>query len=673
MHRLFIAASAALFLCLPAFAAESAASLTLRYDALSVGPSSAMRGQTFESGHLKITLTDGNAAPVMAGDEVVGLFFKGTGSYVYRSVDSAEAAVLTSNVRNSTKLKSEKSADGIVIRDNFEELFLWVAGRDFPKAGGDAPTSLGPAFTAHRHMFVSDTQVEPTYLFIAQKLDMPTTPAVRAEFKGTDPVVYVYDPVVNRSEKLYSLYKIPPRQTRIQEVQEGLWPVVLSEQLISHTRKQIVEPNFFLLDVNYTLVAEERDAVLTVTETILPHMRAQRVYRFDQYNTVYDDNDRVRQFKVRSVTDESGNALSFVHRLDELLVTLPQAAPANKPFKIKFDIAGDFLIHPRGDSYWELGAGESWFPQPPLNAQYYTVHSTIKVKKPYVPFGTGETLRRVEEGNYNVVENKIDKPVRFTVALAGKYSYEEETRNGLTIRVATYALKNARAMKQLTNLAFQMIQFYEPFLGPFPFKEYNIIEINDLGYGQAPPATMFITAEAFNPTGTLDHQLYSKGINHVFAHEIAHQYWGHVIKMASEEEMWVDEAFAEYSASLVTRQSKGKGEYKALENSWKADAKEANANSSLAMVRRLRDVGNDVDAYNDRIHLIYGKGPYVLAKLHEEIGDKGFLSFLRNFQARFAWKLSTTQDMIVVLQQLTGKDYSAFFEQNVWGTGLPQG
>lgn len=50
-----------------------------------------------------------------------------------------------------------------------------------------------------------------------------------------------------------------------------------------------------------------------------------------------------------------------------------------------------------------------------------------------------------------------------------------------------------------------------------------------------------------------------------------------------------------------------------------------------------------------------------------------FLSFLRNFQARFGWKLSTTQDMIAVLQQLTGKDFTAFFEQNVWGTGMPQG
>jgi len=71
----------------------------------------------------------------------------------------------------------------------------------------------------------------------------------------------------------------------------------------------------------------------------------------------------------------------------------------------------------------------------------------------------------------------------------------------------------------------QMIKFYEPWLGPFPFKEFNIIEIHELGFGQAPPATMFITKEAFNPISGADNQLFSRGINHRFAHEIAHQYW----------------------------------------------------------------------------------------------------------------------------------------------------
>jgi hypothetical protein len=547
-----------------------------------------------------------------------------------------------------------------------------VAGRDLPALAGDAGPALDQAFAAHRDTFSREKEEDAAFLFIKQKIDAPTTPVVHAQFKGgTETAAYTYDPLITRSEKLYSLHKT--RETSIREYQQALWPVVLSEQLVGQTRRQFIEPAYLLFDLTYTLVASEKnDATLNVVETIVPRTRPQRVFLFNQFDMVYDNNRNARHYNVRSVTDESGKELSYVHRNDRLLIGLPQAAPENTPFKLKFDIAGDFLIRPSGDSYWELGTAP-WFPQPELNGQYYTIHSTVKVKKPYVAFAPGQTVSRREEGDYNVIENKIDKPVQFAVVLAGRYFYEEETQNGLTIRVASYAGKNSRAMKQLTNLAFKIIEFYEPFLGPFPFNEFNIIEINQFGYGQAPPATMFITKEAFNPVGADINEIFSQGINHRFAHEIAHQYWGHVVKMGSAEEQWVTESFAEYSSSFVVKQLKGKNQYKAMENTWKANANDATKASSIAMANRLRDYSDNRTAFIDRTHLVYDKGAYVLAMLHKEIGDDMFLSFLRNFQARYAWKYATTQDMVTLLQQLTKKDFTTFFEQNFWGTGMPQG
>src|SRR6185436_19207533 len=117
-----------------------------------------------------------------------------------------------------------------------------------------------------------------------------------------------------------------------------------------------------------------------------------------------------------------------------------------------------------------------------------------------VPIAPGNTIARREEGDYNVVENVIDKPVQFTMIQAGKYNMSETKHGDRIIRVSTYGLSNARASKQLTDLAFGFIDYYEFFLGPFPWKEFNIIQVNTYGYGQAPPATMFITNEAFDST-----------------------------------------------------------------------------------------------------------------------------------------------------------------------------
>ena len=256
------------------------------------------------------------------------------------------------------------------------------------------------------------------------------------------------------------------------------------------------------------------------------------------------------------MTDEAGRDLGFVHTRDEVIIQLREAAAPDKPVKVRFELDGDFLVHPGGDSYWELGIG-TWFPQPEICEQAYTFHSVVRVKKPFLPFATGKTVRRAVEGDDNVLETREENPIAFAVVMAGDYTSKEEVRDGVTIRVSTYALKNDRAVKQLTDLSASIIKFYTVFLGAFPFAELNIIEISDFGFGQAPPGFMFITKEAFNPLATAESQEYSGGVNERFAHEIAHQYWGYAVREASVEDEWLSESFAEYSAALFLQDRQG--------------------------------------------------------------------------------------------------------------------
>lgn len=74
--------------------------------------------------------------------------------------------------------------------------------------------------------------------------------------------------------------------------------------------------------------------------------------------------------------------------------------------------------------------------------------------------------------------------------------------------------------------------------------------MNAYAWGQAPPGMMFITKEAFNPLINATGRYYSKGVNQRFAHEIAHQDWGFVVKMGSREEQWITEAFSEFATIL---------------------------------------------------------------------------------------------------------------------------
>lgn len=669
MKKHLLLAAALLALCLPVFAVETVPGLVEAFDHPTLGKSSPVSGATFTSGNLKVTFASGSAAPVMTGADQIGIFFQGSGSLEYRSPDPAEAAVLQTNIK-STDLKAEKDGNAMVIRDTFTEVYLLVAGRPGVELSGEGGADLTAAFAEHRDTIQRDMSGPSSFVFVKQKLDAPKTPVVRAQFRGGKEIlVYLYDGVLAETEKLYTLQKT--RQTSIRELSRAHFPIVLSEIPLGRTRKDFQEPPFLLYDITYTLTGEtEGNASLDMVETIIPRKTAQKVFRFNLHDVVYTDRGKERHYNVRRITDGNGQELQFVHREGELIVGTPKAVAENDAFPMRFEIDGDFLMRPSGDSYWVLGV-EPWFPQPELNGQFYTVHSTVKVKKPYVPFAPGTTVRRVEEGEYNVVENTIDKPVQFAIVLAGNYKYEEDTANGLTVRVASYGGANPRQMKKLANLAHGIIGYYQPFLGPFPFSELNIIQITEWGFGQAPPGTMFITNEAFDPlSGTLN-QMFSQGINHRFAHEIAHQYWGHVVKMGSADEQWVTESFAEYSSSFVVKQLKGNSELKAMTNTWKQNANYAKDASSIPLSNRLMHVNGGQEGFRKRTYLMYSKGAYLLSQIHKEIGDDAFLTFLRNYQAINAWKFASTKDMVALLQQITKKDFTRFFEQNFWGTAMP--
>jgi aminopeptidase N len=166
-------------------------------------------------------------------------------------------------------------------------------------------------------------------------------------------------------------------------------------------------------------------------------------------------------------------------------------------------------------------------------------------------------------------------------------------------------------------------------------------------------------------------QFFSQGINERFAHEIAHQYWGHVVKMPSHEEQWLTESFAEYSAAIFLKAFKGKTTYNSLLAHWKSDASQATKISPIPLDNRISIPGDPRTAFLYRTDLIYDKGSWLLAALHRELGDQMFLTFLKSYQKSFRWKFGSTRTVEGILQWLTKKDYGPFFAANYWGTGMP--
>jgi len=659
-----------LVLCLPLslFAAAPLTDFVAGVNNLKLAPETAtVSNATWTVGHMKIRLTSGSIARVMAGNEPIGIFFKGNGSFDYETVEAAELPVVAHNVKVLAHVKMTADANHAMLSDDFTEVLLVGGGVAMPEVTGSGGASLDAALKEHVALYDRLRITSTSHVLAVQKFSLPSSKVVVAEFRGgKDNILYTLD---NADESLYTAYE-PDTYGVDRRIGGWLVPGLLSSQPVGHDHWTTPRPPFVLTAVDYALTADGDNAHLEVTETIARSSPTQNVL---QFNMNKDDFVKpgapFRKHNIRSITDEQGRSLPFDHDLPGDLVVAVDGI-TGPSIKLKFSIDGDFLVREGGDNAWQLYVGDPWLPLPPeLNGCAFTIHSILKVKKPFMGIAPGNTISRRDEGDYNIVENVVDKPVQFATAEGGKYTIYEEKHGARTIRVATYGLKNERASKQLANLASTLIDNYEFFLGPFPFAEFNIIQVNTYGYGQAPPGTMYITNEAFNPTLTEVDQVFSEGINERFAHEIAHQYWAHVVRMPSSEEQWLTESFAEYSAALALKQLMPQGDavYNRLVASWRTRAKQAAAIAPIPYANRI-----EKDETRARTALLYDKGPLLLYAIHKEIGDTPFLTFLKSYTKSFNFKFGTTKDVAGLLGVITKKDWKPFFDQYFWGTAMPQ-
>jgi hypothetical protein len=630
------------------------------------GPSVQVSGMELSSDRIKVTLSAGSAAPVKAGDTTVGLFFKGDGVFVYTSDDPIEFPVMRANAKN-TKTGAEVTATAttMTVKSRFQQL-LWLSPGKTASLGTQSGVSLDEPFAEHLATFDREVEGQRGVRMAAQKMN-GSVAGVRAEFVAQVPWIYTRDDVNDQIESLESLYSWDFED---RERQRYLYRATIAESPMSGDRRKPKQAPAVITNLDYTITtADNRNVQITARETIRPFAAGHRALWFTLMDVIFDDRGVKRFLRLKNVALSDGTKLPFVHANGNVLVELPSPTASGKPFDIVFDIEGDILIRYSGDSYWILQG--AWYPHFERSGLAHTVHGVVKTKAPFIPLTGGKTVARKTEGEMSVVETTIDQPVSHIAIIAGKFHFSEEAREKLTIRTASYAAKNERAIKQLTDLAFDMIAYYEFFLGPFPFQEFTIVEINDLGWGQAPAGLMFITTEAFNPLLGEANQIYSGaggGINERFAHEIAHQYWGTNVAWPSWDEQWLSESFAEYSAGILLRKLWGPAKYKTMLMRWKADGARSSKVAPIPLANRYI-VPNSPD--ETRYRLLYAKGPHLLATLHQEVGDDVFLTFLKSYQKTFRNKFGSTADVAGLLGFITKKDYKPFFEQQYWGTAMP--
>ncbi len=262
----------------------------------------------------------------------------------------------------------------------------------------------------------------------------------------------------------------------------------------------------------------------------------------------------------------------------------------------------------------------------------------------------------VEIPSYTMVVGAADFHVR-SVGLAACGSAPASRRADGCVDVTYWVFPQDSAQgARIFRRANQMVDFFTGLIGPFPYEKLANVQSATRFGGMENAAAIFYSERAI-ADGTLGEGTVS--------HEIAHQWFGDSVTEALWSHLWLSEGFATYFGALFFEHADG-----------------VEAFRSVMEQSRRRVVGSDVvrsrpilDADPNLFALLndnnYPKGGWVLHMLRGLLGDDAFFGGVREYYRRYRDGTALTEDFHAVMEEVSGRELSPFFEQWLNAPGFP--
>ena len=303
---------------------------------------------------------------------------------------------------------------------------------------------------------------------------------------------------------------------------------------------------------------------------------------------------------------------------------------------------------------------EGWHPNPYIAREFhgvwgdYTVNITID--KNYVIGGTGYLKNANEIGHGYSSKNKEKKEETLTwefyapnvhdFAWAADPDYihdVQQSDSGVDLHFFYKPDAGEENWKKLQEDTLGLLEYFEENIGPYPWKQYSVIQGGDGGMEYA-MCTM-ITVKRSYPS-----------LFGVTAHELAHSWFQHILANNEAKHPWMDEGFTEYITSLAEKDVSGKTSlfpHKSSYDSYYMINKIQLQNPSLTIEQPLT-IHSDRYDYNFTYGASsYSKGAVFLSQLGYIIGKENLSKTIKRYYNEFKFKHPTPNDFKRVAEKVS--------------------
>lgn len=383
------------------------------------------------------------------------------------------------------------------------------------------------------------------------------------------------------------------------------------------------------------------------------------------------DQDTVNlDFRGFDISKVSVNGKPVEYKRDKNELILDSHITAGQDFEVQVDYAG--TPQPFNSPHAPIPIGwnnikegsyvlsepdgaSTWMPCNDHPRDKATYDFEITVPEGFSAIANGNLVSKQTQDHQSTYHWKADEPMAsyLSTVTVGKYREEHQTGpNGLPI-VNFFPEKIADTAVRDFSRVPEMISWFSERFGDYPFNTYGNIVIPQSVGG----AALETQTRPIYERGMVDGFKFNE---YIYAHELAHQWFGDSVSVHNWKDIWLNEGFACY-----------------CHNMWRYEHSGGFAKLDKAMKRvydglprsqpPVKDPGEEgLFASN-----VYDRGAVALHELRKTLGDQDFFKAVTAYTSKFKGQNAGTEDFIQIVNATTGKDMTAQINSWVAQSELP--
>ncbi len=303
--------------------------------------------------------------------------------------------------------------------------------------------------------------------------------------------------------------------------------------------------------------------------------------------------------------------------------------------------------------------GRVWFPCVDNFTDRATYSYHIRALDTYKAFCNGELTSVDDNGDgtftYNWYMSYSIPSYLASMAVAPFYSINRNYHN-IPVSIAVLPSDSNNTINTFQNLENCVGTFLNNY-GPYKWNKIGYVAV-PFNAGAMEHSTSIHIGKAYI-NGALTYET-------LWAHELAHQWWGDLVTCERQEEMWLNEGFAAYSEAIFLEGRYGRTRYKNYVRS---------NHRKVLQFAHIIDDGyrplNNIPHEYTYSTTVYDKGADIAHTLRGFMGDSAFFNGCKHYFDVMAYQDASSEDLRDALATSSGIDMTRFFEDWIFTGGFP--